>query len=141
VQITAFKKFMIFIRVAIKVSGFHVMMPHVNKRVSGVAKRVTHLRVSGGMSAAEIGPDNLVPFYIERGRVLQVLDEAPPEGIRALGEKGGVIASGKLEKGGRDSNSETFHATLRVNESRPAELGQQPEASFAWWRGDLPCEA
>ena len=25
-----------------------------------------------------------------------------------------------------------FVATLRVNESRPAELGQQPEASFAW---------
>jgi hypothetical protein len=48
--------------------------------------------------------------------------------------QGGVIASGKLEKGGRDSNSETFHATLRVNESRPAELSQQPEASLAWWR-------
>jgi hypothetical protein len=42
------------------------------------------------------------------------------------------MASGKLEKGERDSNSETFHATLRVNESRPAELGQQPEASLAW---------
>ena len=25
-------------------------------------------------------------------------------------------------------------ATLRVNESRPAELSQQPEASLAWWR-------
>ena len=25
-----------------------------------------------------------------------------------------------------------FVATLRVNESRPAELGQQPEASLAW---------
>ena len=25
-------------------------------------------------------------------------------------------------------------ATLRVNESRPAKLGQQPEASLAWWR-------
>ena len=25
-----------------------------------------------------------------------------------------------------------FVATLRVNESRPAELGQRPEASFAW---------
>ena len=25
-----------------------------------------------------------------------------------------------------------FIATLRVNESRPAELGQQPEASLAW---------
>ena len=53
----------------------------------------------------------------------------------------GVIASAKLEKGGRGSNSETFYATLRVNESRPAELGQQPEASFALWRGDPPCEA
>jgi len=52
-----------------------------------------------------------------------------------------VIASGKLEKGGRGSNSETFHATLRVNESRPEELGQHPEASLAWWRGDPPCEA
>ena len=52
-------------------------------------------------------------------------------------EKTGVIASGKLEKGGRDSNSETFHATLRVNESRPAELGQQPEASLAWGRATV----
>ena len=34
-----------------------------------------------------------------------------------------------------------FVATLRVNESRPAELGQQPETSLAWWRGDPPCEA
>ncbi len=25
-----------------------------------------------------------------------------------------------------------FIATLRVNESRPAELGQQPEANLAW---------
>jgi hypothetical protein len=49
----------------------------------------------------------------------------------------GVIASGKLEKGGRGSNSETFHATLRVNESRPAELGQQPEASLAWGRASV----
>ena len=30
-----------------------------------------------------------------------------------------------------------FVATLRVNESRPAELGQQPEASFAWGGGTL----
>src|SRR4051812_48598777 len=44
----------------------------------------------------------------------------------------GAIASGKLEKGERDSNSETFHATLRVIEFRPAELGQRPEASLAW---------
>ena len=43
----------------------------------------------------------------------------------------GVIVSGKLEKGERDSNSETLHATLRVNESRPVELGQQPEAKLA----------
>jgi hypothetical protein len=49
----------------------------------------------------------------------------------------GVIASGKLEKGGRGSNSETFHATLRVNESRPAELGQRPEASLAWGRATV----
>jgi hypothetical protein len=34
-----------------------------------------------------------------------------------------------------------FIATLRVNESRPAKLGQQPEASLAWWRGNPPCEA
>jgi hypothetical protein len=28
-----------------------------------------------------------------------------------------------------------------LNESRPAELGQRPEASLAWWRGNPPCEA
>ncbi len=57
------------------------------------------------------------------------------------GRRKADIASGKLEKGGRASNLETFHSTLRVNESRPAELGQQPEASLAWRRGDPPCEA
>src|SRR5262245_6772167 len=43
-----------------------------------------------------------------------------------------LTLSGKLEKGGRDSNAETFPATQRVNESRPAEPSQQPEARLAW---------
>ena len=51
------------------------------------------------------------------------------------------IASGKLGKGGRASNSETFRWNPAGNQSRPAEPGQQPEASLAWWRGDPPCEA
>jgi hypothetical protein len=31
--------------------------------------------------------------------------------------------------------------TLRGTDPRPAELGQQPEASLAWCRGDPDCEA
>src|SRR5208337_4992092 len=68
---------------------------------------------------------------------LQIAEASAPVdamGAETGGQIIGVIASGKLEKGERDSNSETFHATLRVNESRPAKLGQQPEASLAWWR-------
>ncbi len=37
----------------------------------------------------------------------------------------------KLGKGGRDSNSETFRWNPAGIQSRPAELGQQPEASLA----------
>ena len=72
-----------------------------------------------------------------QARIVNVLERNGENPRREIG----VIASGKLEKGGRVSNSETFHATLRVNESRPAELGQRPEASFALRRGDPPCEA
>ena len=77
------------------------------------------------------------------GRLFGLADAPPRPPLPDTARPGiiGVIASGKLEKGGRDSNSETFRATLRVNESRPAELGQQPEASLAWRRGDPPCEA
>lgn len=44
-----------------------------------------------------------------------------------------AIASGKLGKGGRDvgNSSETFRRDLAGNQSRPGELGQHPEASFA----------
>ena len=33
---------------------------------------------------------------------------------------------------------ETFHRNPAGNQSRPAEPGQQPEASLAWWTGDRP---
>ena len=36
---------------------------------------------------------------------------------------------------------ETFRRNPAGNQSRPAEPGQQPEASLAWWAGDRPCEA
>ena len=35
----------------------------------------------------------------------------------------------------------TFHRNPAGNQSRPAESGQQPEASLAWWLGDHPYEA
>jgi hypothetical protein len=75
---------------------------------------------------------------VEPNEFSQLLDQGILRGLKnSGGAKIGVIASGKLEKGGRGSNSETFHATLRVNESRPAELGQQPEASLAWGRATV----
>jgi transposase len=83
-------------------------------------------------------------FLVSLSFVVRLLQTYRRTGLIQPRPHGGgnpAIASGKLERGGRGSNSETFHATLRVNESRPAELGQQPEASLAWWRGDLPCEA
>src|SRR5271157_55324 len=39
------------------------------------------------------------------------------------------------------SKCETFHRNPAGNQPRPAEPGQQPEASLAWWVGDRPCEA
>jgi hypothetical protein len=45
----------------------------------------------------------------------------------------GVLASGKLEKGGSDlEHGNLSSQPCGLNESRPAELGQQPEASLAW---------
>jgi hypothetical protein len=75
---------------------------------------------------------------VEPNEFSQLLDQGILRGLKnSDGAKIGVIASGKLEKGGRGSNSETVHATLRVNESRPAELGQQPEARLAWGRATV----
>jgi hypothetical protein len=37
------------------------------------------------------------------------------EVVKVLGKRKGVIAPGKLGKGGRDWNSEAFVVTLRVN--------------------------
>ena len=39
------------------------------------------------------------------------------------------------------SNLKPFRWNPAGNQSRPVELGQQPEASLAWWAGDHPCEA
>src|SRR3954470_10368200 len=39
------------------------------------------------------------------------------------------------------SKCETFRRNPAGNQSRPAEPGQQPEASLAWWAGNLPCGA
>jgi hypothetical protein len=36
---------------------------------------------------------------------------------------------------------ETFRWNPAGNQARPEELGQQPEASLAWCRGDPACEA
>src|SRR5262249_16874039 len=66
------------------------------------------------------------------------LDQVPLRVVEVEGER---HCAKKLGKGGRDSNSETFRWNPAGNQSRPAELGQQPEASLAWWRGDPPCEA
>src|SRR5574340_144705 len=35
---------------------------------------------------------------------------------------------------------ETFRRNPAGDQSRPVELDQQPEASLAWWVGNLPCE-
>ena len=43
--------------------------------------------------------------------------------------------------GKEEAKAETFHRNPAGNQSRPAEPGQQPEASLAWWRGDPHCEA
>jgi len=46
----------------------------------------------------------------------------------------------RKESSGKEEETRTqkpFVATLRVNESRPAELGQQPEASPAWGAATL----
>ena len=42
---------------------------------------------------------------------------------------------------GKLCNAETFRRDPAGNQPRPAELGQQPEASLAWCRGDPGCEA
>src|SRR3954470_19105977 len=44
----------------------------------------------------------------------------------------GVLAPGKLGKGGRATNSETFRRNPAGIQSRLAEPGQQPGASLAW---------
>jgi hypothetical protein len=36
---------------------------------------------------------------------------------------------------------ETFRGNSAGKQPRPAEPGQRPEASLAWWAGDRPCEA
>ena len=51
------------------------------------------------------------------------------------------IAPRSLGKEDETRTQKPFIGTLWVNESHPAELGQQPEASLAWWRGNPPCEA
>jgi hypothetical protein len=40
-----------------------------------------------------------------------------------------------------EATAETFRWDPAGNQSRPAELGQRPEASLAWCRGDPGCEA
>jgi hypothetical protein len=54
---------------------------------------------------------------------------------RITRRRGGVWVSLRQESSRKEEVTRTqkpFVATLRVNESRPAELGQQPEASLAW---------
>jgi hypothetical protein len=38
------------------------------------------------------------------------------------------------------SKCETFRRNPAGNQSRPAELDQQPEASLAWWRATVPAK-
>ncbi len=53
-----------------------------------------------------------------------------------------ATASAPRSSGEEDSLSlETFRRNPAGGQSRPAELGQQPEASLAWWTGNCPCEA
>src|SRR4051812_716351 len=71
--------------------------------------------------------------------IAEQLNEAGA-GLRSLHEPWADIAPRSPGKGDR-LQCETFHRNPAGHQSRPAEPGQQPEASLAWWAGNLPCEA
>ncbi len=66
-----------------------------------------------------------------------------PGSVGARGEqspRATRLAPGKLGKGGRASNSETFRWNPAGNQSRLETLGQRPEASLAWGRATYPAK-
>ena len=77
---------------------------------------------------------------------LVTLDHVAIDGtkIEADAGKSSVrLRQGKPGKGGCHvvRHTETFRWDPAGNQSRLVELGQQPEASLAWWRSDPFCEA
>ena len=104
-----------------------------------LAKRDTQSPASGGSHRR---PLNSIepPWY---GPVCPVVwegrsREAPPYPHEP--ENRSDLAPRSSEKEDRRKR-ETFYRNPAGNQSRPAELDQQPEASLAWRRGDPPCEA
>jgi hypothetical protein len=77
------------------------------------------------------------PFVLQLSELSRVI--MPPESAVFDPMDKDLVRQESLGKG--EANAETFRWDPAGNQSRPAELGQRPEASLAWCRGDPGCEA